>query len=241
MKITANKANFGLAKVKFVPDHYVGLWQRTLFENSDGQDTTSTVLWMQTYQQHADIRIPAERPDFSGCENLQECAPEQLRWLATQQGFLGYTHVQNSVCEWRREIDFQPENDTRDIADMVFDDESTLLETGIDTKYLERWKKLENSDSQSGLQITTGMNRHGETVTAYLLSAGDYLAYVRPRSVDVPNASDLLSAIDLYQPSHETLLDWLDMEISFGQLVEEQHWQVLHSTLPFLEGNPRAK
>ena len=240
-KVTGNSITGDLVRANFVPNKYVGLWQRTLYENKAGQDTTSLVLWMQTYQQHADIRIPAERPDFSGCKSLADCTNDQLRWLATQQGFFGYTHIRESVCEWRREIDFQPDNNTRDIADMVFDGENTLLETGIDTPYLEIWKKVESMHGQANVQTIAGLNRHGETVTAYLLQTGSQVAYVRPRSVAVPNTSSLLVAIDLHQPSQEMLLDWLDVEISFGEIIDETQWQLMHSTLPFFEGSFRNK
>ena len=230
-----------LINATFVPNNYVGLWQRTFYENKAGQDTTSLVLWMQTSQQHADIRIPAHRPDFSNCKSLIDCTNNQLRWLATQQGFFGYTHIRDSVCEWRREIDFQPKNNTRDIADMVFDGENTLLETGIDTPYLEIWKKVENTHGQANVRTISGLNRQDETVTAYLLRTGNHMAYVRPRSVEVPNASSLLDAINMHQPSQEVLLDWLDVEISFGEMIDEMQWQVMQSTLPFVEGSLRDK
>jgi hypothetical protein len=33
------------------------------------------------------------------------------------------------------------------------------------------------------------------------------------------------------------LLDWLDFEISFGEIRDPHHGQIRHSTFPFKEGN----
>ena len=59
-------------------------------------DTSTLVLVIQTEQYHADIRIPSNRPDFSGIKCLANCSIDQLRWLATQQGFTG-----NYANEWQ--------------------------------------------------------------------------------------------------------------------------------------------
>jgi hypothetical protein len=85
-----------------VPERYRGVWQRTLLETPDMRDTSTTVFWLQTAHWHADIRIPAHRPDFSGAARLANCSPRQLEWLAGQQGFAGVTQVdvtpQHEVC-----------------------------------------------------------------------------------------------------------------------------------------------
>ena len=42
-----------------------------------------------------------------------------------------------------------------------------------------------------------------------------------------------MQAIQSQKPTRELLLDWLDMEISFGEMVDENNWKIKHSTLPF--------
>ena len=61
------------------------------------------------------------------------------------------------------------------------------------------------------------------------------MGYVRARIVDLPKANSLLSAIQSYKAEHVELLYWLDMEISFGEMVDDKKWQIQHSTLPFKE------
>jgi len=220
-----------------VPSRYLGVWQRTLLEQQGTQDTTTLVLWLQTAQRHADIRIPASRPDFAACASLVDCSNEQLRWLSTQQGFAGVTEVRGKVCEWRREMDFQPTTGSRDIGEMVFADENTLLETGIESTYFEIWKKVEQSHLSISIHQVYGKNRHGVAARAQLLKAGNQFVYIRPRSVSLPPAIDLLAAIDRENPNRDMLMDWLDFEISFGVLTDDGEGRIQHSTLPFREGS----
>lgn len=228
-------------KSAFVPATYQGVWRRSLLENKQTKDDTSLVLWMQTQHHHLDIRIPESRADFASSEHksyesLEDFTIDELRMLASQQGFYGVTHVQRNICRWQREVDFQPDNGTRDIAEIVFGNPNMMLETGVDDDYFEIWHKYKDSHLQLSYTSTFGLNRHGEERVAYMLTAGNQVAYARPRDVIVPTAQNLLAAIDEHKPDRETLLDWLDCEISFGEKTDDKHWKILYSTLPFREG-----
>ena len=159
--------------------------------------------------------------------------------LASQQGFAGLTHVtpntaqSSEVCQWVREIDYQAPTDSRDIGKMVFTDANTVIETGVDDAYLEVWRRLENSQVPCFFAFTTGKNHRGIDASAYIMRTGKNVAFARPRTIAVPQAPSLIHAIHSHKPSHELLLDWLDMEISFGEMVDENHWQIKYSTLPF--------
>jgi hypothetical protein len=224
-----------------VPDNYMGVWQRHLLETNSIKDDSSLVLWMQTQHYHIDIRLPASRAGIRPVSMLAEYTHDELLMLATQQGFAGLTLVtpntaqSSDICQWVREIDFQAPNDSRDIGKMVFTDADTVIETGVDDAYLEVWRRLNNSQEPFIFKMTSGMNRKGLKVPAYLMMTGNYVAYARPRRVALPKAASLLLAIENQQLSHEQLVDWLDMEISFGEMLDENHWQIKHSTLPFKE------
>ena len=224
-----------------VPENYRGVWQRHLLETATSKDDTSLVLWMQTLQFHIDIRIPENRPQLRKVDKLEDYMNEELLQLAAQQGFAGITHVTPSsatssdLCQWHRKFDFQPPNGTRDIGKMVFTDAHTVIETGIDDAYLEVWRRLENSQTPCLFECITGKNRLGLEIPAYLMRAGNWVAYARPRHAILSNAMTLFAAIQTHKPERELLLDWLDMEISFGKIVDEKHWQIKYSTLPFKE------
>lgn len=233
---TTVKAKVLDIKSAFVPSSYHGVWRRSLLENRQGKDDTSLVLWMQTQHHHMDIRIPASRPDFPQYACLEDFTMDELLILATQQGFYGVTHVQRNICRWQREVDFQPENGTRDIGEIVFGNPNMMLETGVDDDYFEIWHKNKESHLFPTHKAITSLNRHGEKRKAYLLTAGNQVAFARPRDGVVPSCTSLLSAIEAQQPNRETLLDWLDCEISFGEKTDGQHWKILYSTHPFREG-----
>lgn len=226
---------------KPVPANYMGVWQRIFLETATAKDDNSLVLWMQTQQYHIDIRIPANRPQFPKVGKLEDYTNEELLQLTTQQGFAGITQVTPSsatssdICQWHREVDFQPPNDARDIGKMVFTNTNTVIETGVDDAYLEVWRRLELSQEPYSIEFTTGKNRKGIEAQAYLMRAGKFVAYARPRKAIIPKSTSFLDAITTHRPQREELLDWLDMEISFGETIDDKHWQIKHSTLPFRE------
>jgi Protein HRI1 len=224
-----------------VPADYMGVWQRELLETATSKDDSSTVLWMQTQQYHIDIRIPANRPQLSKVDKLEDYTNEELLQLTTQQGFAGITQVTNhsatssDVCQWHHEMDFQPQTVARDIGKMVFTNANTVIETGIYDAYLEVWRRLENSQEPCWFKLTTGKNRKGLETPAYLMRVGNFVAYARARQVALPKSTSLDNAIQIYKPEHELLLDWLDAEISFGEILDDKCWKIKHSTLPFKE------
>jgi len=197
-----------------VPERYRGVWRRSLLVTPDLRDTSTTVLWLQTERWHADIRLPAGRPDFSGVRQLADCSAQQLAWLQLQQGFAGVTEVDTSVtpeiCRWHRVADFQPPSATADAGTMEFAPD-VLIEKGVHADYLEHWHKLPDSDDT----FTVLRQSASSEPLQMLLVAGGYVMRVRERG--------------------GVLASMLDFEISFG-VREADGWRVMHSTLPWLEG-----
>ena len=226
-----------------VPANYIGVWQRELLETPANKDTSSLVLWMQSHHYHIDLRVPhAVQVGLRKVKSLQDYNDDELLLLASQQGFAGITKVtpatnqSSEICQWLREIDFQPKTTARDIGKMVFTDENTIIETGIDENYLEVWRRLTYSQEPTYSTFVTGQNRNGLTTKAYLIRTGKYVAIARPRAIELPAAESLIYAIKTDKPTREQLLDWLDMEISFGEMLDDQHWRINHSSLPFKVG-----
>lgn len=220
-----------------VPQPYLGMWRRSLLEQAGVKDTTTTVLVIQTEQYHADIRVPAHRPAFDDINCLEGCTSDQLSWLATQQGFTGITQINGNVSQWLRDHDYQPFNHQRDIGEMHFESNDVLIETGVDAEYLEVWERVPDSHRNLTFKQVSGENRHGEKVPARLFTANKAFAYIRPRTAQLPIAASMVEAIKQHEPSPEKLFDWLDFEISFGEIQDKTHGVITLSTLPFKEGN----
>lgn len=218
-----------------VPDPYLGVWRRTLLETASARDEHSQVWWLQTPRWHADLRLPAGRPDFSGVTRLAECNDVQLAWLATQQGFCGVTQVDGEQCTWHRQMDFQPANGNRDIGRMVFDGER-VIETGVEADYREIWERLPPSRGSSAALELLVEDSESPPRPTWLLVAGDCFFYVRGRAQPLPGATDLPSLISRAHPSRSQLVEWLNVEISFGHRSGPAAWRIEYSTLPFREG-----
>ena len=219
-----------------VPARYRGVWRRTLLRTPTLCDTETIVYWLQTGHWHADIRIPAHRPDFNGVTTLAASSATQRNWLATQQGFAGNTEVtitpNSEICAWHRLVDFQPPAAGPDAGYMEFTP-THLIEAGVHGVYLEHWQKLPRSDSGfmvlQCLEDDTGV----PAAPRLLLVAGDHVMHVRARAQSwppgTPPGTRLGSAVDL-----QASPAMLDFEIAFGHRTADG-WEIRHSTLPWCE------
>jgi hypothetical protein len=211
-----------------VPEHYRGVWVRTLLETPEGRDTTTFVRWLQTSRWHADIRVPV-------AARAGAASPERL---ALQQGFCGVTTVaqdtDGEVCQWHRVVDFQPPGRHPDAGRMRFDGPDRVVETGIHGRYLEVWERLPGS---TGRHIVLEAASGGGT---RLLVAGRHAMRVRPRTAAWPEGTKAGDTLSDLLPCHpEGGAGWLDFEISFGTL-DEDVFHIERSTLPALEGRTHA-
>jgi hypothetical protein len=111
-----------------------------------------------------------------------------------------------------------------------------LIETGVEASYLEIWERLPQSlGGTAALELIVD---HGELASrpSWLLVAGACFMFVRGRARPLPHAADLSGLITQARPPRAQLVDWLDVEISFGHRTGPTPWRIEHSTLPFREG-----
>ena len=231
-----------------VPDCYTGVWQRTLLEAPGVvPDVSSRVFWLQTRHWHGDLRLPADRPDFSRCDGLSATTLEQRLWLAGQQGFAGITEVRAvadvdpravitpvTTCQWHRHFDFQPPRRERDIGTMVFVDAGWQLEEyGLEHDYHETWRRL--PESVGPTSAWTRAPREAGGGVELLLVSGACFFLQRARRVAWPPLPAGAALVDLVASGGMDEL--LDMELSFGRFDPPTgRCTVIHSTLPWREG-----
>lgn len=215
-----------------VPSNYVGVWSRSKLRRGNGPwDFTTRVFWLQTPFWHADIRIPADRPDFSGVKSLAECSQKQLNALLMQEAFCGTTTVEDDVCRWSRQIDYRL-RDTDDFGQMVFNG-NDVEEIGIETDYYELWHKLPDSIGRSfALQRD---ELHGEQRRSFLCVAGDYFIYSRNRPMCTSPAVRIRRKIQTECAGRQELEGFLDFESSLGK-IKDGVGTIQMSTLPWREG-----
>jgi hypothetical protein len=223
-----------------VPASFVSVWRRDyLFSTEEGEDTSTRVYWIQSGLLFADLRVPANRPDFSGVNSLADCSDEQVRWLASQKGFAGWLDVSGDrdLFHWHRVLDYQPDSSVEDIGRMSVQD-GYVLEEGLDSDFREHWVRISPDHPEHRAYVlgqVTGPD--GSTVSwcGYLICVGEYFMLAIDRREALPRSESLLS---LYQGDYPRLRrEGLDMEISFGLIEGERgDYQVTLSTHPFREG-----
>lgn len=216
-----------------VPQAYLGLWRRTLLETPQGRDIDSMVYWLQTASWHADLRIPAAKPDFRGVHTLEDCTQCHLEWLLLQEGFAGVTQVNGNLCEWHRRFDYHP-LPLRDIGYMRFRNDM-LEEFGVESQYRERWVS-----EPLAAHVFSAEQTVYEGHLHLLMRAGEYFVEVRPRTIDVDDAVRLWRLVDERKASLDELRQLADFEISMG-ILQDGAMHVLRSTLPWIEGSCRPQ
>lgn len=209
-----------------------GLWRRLAIENPDGSgDITTLVYWLQAGSFYADIRIPADRPEIAAPGDLSALPEDALRALARQHGFAGETRVQGNRCTWHRWLDYQPASHTPDEGRLEFNGRM-LVEYGLHAPYIEHWWHEDEGTGRYAVFRLQG-DRDG-----LLLTDGRHFMRAISRPAMLPQ-SESLEALLKPGADHEQLLCLLDCEISFGRCEGPlQSWLVMHSTLPWLEGEP---
>lgn len=211
-----------------VPAPYLGVWKRTLLRTPSGDDTTSTVYWLQTPRWHADIRVPANR-DIGGARSLEMLGDAAWRSLASQQGFAGVTTVENDICRWHRRVDYQPPSGFSDVGRIEFESPDRMLEYGVEQDYFEIWERQPSSvGSWAALESANG------TPPAWLFATGDFAMRVRPRDCALSPAPSLGTLLDGLDSGERRAC--LDFEISLARRTSPARWDIYHSTLPWKEG-----
>ncbi|HEY6176862.1 MAG TPA: hypothetical protein VIX73_20540 [Kofleriaceae bacterium] len=211
-----------------------GAWQREWISRHGGpRDATVTVRYVQTPSVFGDVRIPAERAALDGAASFAELGDDQLLVLARQNGFAGYTTIDGANATWHHEIDFQPAGDGADIGRLEWVAEHRMFEHALDDSYVEAWSTVSRSDDRF---LAVRVSR-GDRVDQVLSVAGDQFVYAHARTRALPAASSLTDAIAATRATRETIIAFLDCEISYGTI---RDWRIEHSTLPWQQGKRLA-
>jgi hypothetical protein len=211
-----------------------GLWRRTLIAWPDGRrDTKTAVCWLQGPDQYADLRIPPGRPPRRGIGCLRDLDPTMLDFMTQQEGFFGRLDLVQSIGEWHRAFDYQPDAGTRDRGALCFD-RGMLIERGIDLPYVEHWQRAAAVDDVMSVRL----GGEAPQCRGCLVVAGDAFIYGRGRSAGLPGGASLHQRI-AESRSVEAAQNLFDCEISFGHRYGAA-WRIERSTLCFREGNSLA-
>jgi hypothetical protein len=212
-------------------DDLQGLWRRSLIIWPDGQrDDTTSVSWLQGPNLYADLRSPTLRPTFHGVAGRNDLTPEQVKWLASQEGFAGRLTFDGQFFEWHRLIDFQPMAAIADSGRLWFGD-GCMIEEGRVTPYIEHWHRSEQEPRTPNGAIHFTDIASG--VEGFLVRAGAVFMYARDRDTSLNGAGSLSEQIMSAAPGEAQAM--VDCEISLGR-IGPSGWIIETSSLPYREG-----
>lgn len=207
-----------------------GLWRRQWLRTADSEDNSTCVLWMQGEQLHVDMRLPAAAMAFSQAPSLSALDGDQLRLLASAEGFAGTTSVVGSVCTWTRQINLQGPLKGIDTG-LLRNTPEGLLESGIHDEYEELWQCVDTAVPQARVMSNT----HGQslmilwTATRFAMGRGWPERTTHTRSL--PEHVDY--ALNCDNPS--CLARAFDQEFCVGHIKEDQGI-IEYSTQPMRSG-----
>jgi len=206
-----------------------GLWRRTLIAWPDGRaDTATEVYWLQGPRRFADLRIPPGRPELGHGTCLRDLDWPMLNFMARQEGFIGHLEMSGGVAHWHRAFDYQPDNGVADRGRLAFDT-GILVEQGIETPYVEHWRrKPETAQDVMALWLAAGSR------VGCFIAAGSAFIYARGRAEPLPRDTTLSRLLD-GATSLDEAQGLFDCEVSFGRSGAEG-WRIERSSLPFREG-----
>ncbi|EHJ91256.1 hypothetical protein [Vreelandella boliviensis] len=216
-----------------IASEFRGGWQRTLYaepatEPYQQADTTTQVVWLQGEHWHADIRLPANGPDFSGITGLEECDRRQLEWLVKLTAFAGITQIEgegfNSLCTWHRYQDLCPSLE-RDVGLLRWIDDSILEEQHPHGRYVEHWQRISDNAAEEVI-------RCDEQGHLRWLQLGDHAMAISPRPLTARSADLFVSPSSL---TDDTLRWRASLCFDYLQRLQEG-WQIVLSTQPWRVG-----
>jgi hypothetical protein len=211
----------------------IGVWRRDVLERLDrAADRSTLVHWLQGPRFFIDLRQPARPPDFSNTRCLADLTPDQLRWLATQEGFAGCFNLEEGIGLWEHHIDFQPPSSLKDRARLRLTD-NALHEEGTELPYYERWTREAGEDTSAlGMRLACA----SRAICGYLVRVGNRFMFARDRASPLPEGTCLTALMD-GELALEQKRDLVDLEISLGDIDAYGTWTIRRSTLPFKVGD----
>lgn len=181
-------------------DQLQGFWLREWIEVDGVRKDDTYVVWAQAGTDFVDIRIPNDRIDAENESSLASASASAFDNLFSVEGFAGHIELENDLCTWKRELNWQGFPTETDAGYLAFEHDC-LIETGAHAPYAEKWCKLSDA-------IPTARRLHYDNLTAILIVASDSFLF----GVGSPCSRE-----SIYQSRDSRINHLKQSEYSFGQ------------------------
>jgi hypothetical protein len=224
-----------------VPDQMLGCWHRRYikFENGD-EDTTTKVIWLQTPSGMVDMRISAQRPDFSKQKQLSDCSDLELIALSEQDCSCGITIVDETAtpyptATWEGgDSGFMQQTVINFPEDGWFEwkkQGKCMMEYAPSGAYEEDWRLQDKSQDFAVHLLLQG----GETITN-LYVAGAHAILAIDRSIVLDEERPLQEIVSEIISHRERVYSCLGTEFSYARSKNSVEYEIVLSNLPWREG-----
>ena len=228
-----------------VPDRMIGCWKRRYIRFNDGTDDTRTiVLFVQTKQGVADLRIAADRINLSHRDDLESCNVDELIGLAAADCGCGITlfHVEASpypTATWEAGeygFAYQPVVNFPEPGWFEWRENDTcLMEWAPSGAYEEDWRLAAHSQSFAAhLMLKAAPSKTG------LYIAGDHAVFTRDRALAADEEIPLQQLVAKYRYDIDKARALVDSEISYAVRQDNGDYEIELSTFPWREGTKLA-
>ena len=219
----------------------LGCWHRRYIRFEDGTEDKSTrVIWLQTPSGLVDLRISAERPDFSERLQLSDCSNDELIALAEQDCSCGITILDETAtpyptARWEgggSGFMQQPVINFPEDGWFEWKEEGTcMLEYAPSGAYEEDWRLQDNSQD-SAIHL---LCRDSETTTN-LYIAGAHAVLAIDRSIVISQERPLQEIVSENIADRDNVYTYLDTEFSYAKCEDSDEYEIVLSNLPWREG-----
>ena len=219
----------------------LGCWHRRYIRFEDGTEDKSTrVIWLQTPSGLVDLRISAERPDFSERLQLSDCSNDELIALAEQDCSCGITILDETAtpyptARWEgggSGFMQQPVINFPEDGWFEWKEEGTcMLEYAPSGAYEEDWRLQDNSQ-EFAIHL---LCRDSETTTN-LYIAGAHAVLAINRSIVISQERPLQEIVSENIADRDRVYAYLDTEFSYARCEDSSEYEIVLSNLPWREG-----
>lgn len=224
-----------------VSEHMLGCWHRRYIRYKDGvEDKSTRVIWLQTPSGLCDMRISAERPDFSKRIRLSDCSDDELIALAEQDCACGITILDETAVPYPTAtweggdsgFMYQPVINFPEDGWFEWEEEGTcMLEYAPSGAYEEDWRLQDNSRTFAAHLLC----QDSETTTN-LYVAGAHAMLAVDRAVAINEERPLQELVAESTNDRHRIYAYLDSEFSYAISKVNNDYAIVLSTLPWREG-----
>ena len=224
-----------------VSDRMLGCWRRRYIRYNDGtEDRNTRVIWLQTPSGLCDMRISAERPDFSERSQLSDCSDDELIALAEQDCACGITVLDETATPYPTAtweggdsgFMYQPVLSFPEDGWFEWKEDGVcMMEYAPSGAYEEDWRLQDNSQDFA-IHL---LRRDGETTTN-LYVAGAHAVLAVDRSIMINQERPLQEIVAENIHDRDSVYAYLDTEFSYSRCDDSDEYEIMLSNLPWREG-----